>query len=72
MAGCANRHARCHIENMYVVVQDGAMFAVRLGDASGPVLATFSNKLAAETFAEKQRAKDQDTPKAPPDEDRRA
>ena len=56
----------------YVVVPDGAMFAVRLGDASGPVIATFSNKLAAETFAEKQRAKDQDTPKAPPDEDRRA
>jgi hypothetical protein len=44
----------------YIVVQDGAMFAVRLGDASGPVIATFSNKLAAETFAEKQRAKDQD------------
>jgi hypothetical protein len=56
----------------YVVVPDGAMFAVRLGDASGPVIATFSNKLAAETFAERQRAKDQDTPKAPPDEDRRA
>jgi hypothetical protein len=56
----------------YVVVQDGAMFAVRLGDASGPVLATFSNKLAADTFAEKQRAKNQDTPKAPPDENRRA
>ena len=46
------------------------MFAVKLGDASGPVIATFS--LAAETFAEKQRAKDQDTPKAPLDEDRRA
>ena len=74
LAGRARRHARCHIESMstYVVVQDGAMFAVRLGDASGPVIATFSNKLAAETFAEKQRAKDQDTPKAPPDEDRRA
>ena len=74
LAARARRHARCHIGSMstYVVVQDGAMFAVRLGDASGPVIATFSNKLAAETFAEKQRAKDQDTPKAPPDEDRRA
>ena len=46
------------------------MFAVKLGDASGPVSATFS--LAAETFAERQRAKDQDTSKAPPDEDTRA
>jgi hypothetical protein len=48
------------------------MFAVKLSAASGPVIATFSNKLAAETFAEKQRAKEQDTPKAPPDENRRA
>ena len=56
----------------YVVAPDGAMFAVKLGDASGPVIATFSNKLAAEAFAEKQRAKDQDTPKAPPDENSRA
>jgi hypothetical protein len=39
---------------------------------TGPVIATFSNKLAAETFAERQRAKDQDTSKAPPDEDTRA
>ena len=53
----------------YVVTQDGAFFAVRLGDSSGPVLATFSNKLAAETFAEKQRLKDQDTTKTPPDKD---
>jgi hypothetical protein len=53
----------------YVVTQDGAFFAVRLGDSSGPVLATFSNKLAAETFAEKQRLKDQDTAKTPPDKD---
>jgi len=44
----------------YVVTQDGARFEVRRGDASGPVVATFSNKLAAETFAEKQRLKDQD------------
>jgi hypothetical protein len=56
----------------YVVVPDDSMFAVRLGDANGPVIATFSNKLAAETFAERQRAKDQETPKAPSDEDRRA
>jgi hypothetical protein len=33
----------------YVVVPDDSMFAVRLGDANGPVIATFSNKLAAET-----------------------
>ena len=74
-SGWACKKARSvHTGSMstYVVVSDGAMFAVRLGDASGPVIATFSNKLAAETFAEKQRAKDQDTPKAPPDEDRRA
>ena len=51
----------------YVVTQDGAFFAVRLGDSSGPVLATFSNRMAAETFAEKQRLKDQDAAKTPPD-----
>ena len=51
----------------YVVTQDGAFFAVRLGDSSGQVLATFSNSLAAETFAEKQRLKDQDAAKATPD-----
>jgi hypothetical protein len=56
----------------YVVVSDNSMFAVRLGGASGSVILTFSNRLAAETFAERQRAKDQDTPKAPPDEGRRA
>ena len=50
----------------YVVTQDGSMFAVRLGDKNGPVIATFSNKLAAETFAEKQRVKDNDTAKALP------
>jgi hypothetical protein len=74
LPGRASRHVRCHIESMstYVVVPDGAMFAVKLGDSSGPVIATFSNRLAAENFAEKQRAKDQDTPKAPPDEDKRA
>ena len=34
---------------------------MRVGDANGPVVATFSNRLAAETFAEKQRAKAKDT-----------
>ena len=52
----------------YVVVQDGSMFAVKLGDTSGPVIATFSNKLAAETFAEKKRVKDQDIAKTPPNQ----
>ena len=51
----------------YVVTQDGARFEVRRGDASGPVVATFSNKLAAETFAEKQRVKDQVTVPPQPD-----
>jgi len=51
----------------YVVTQGGAFFAVRLGDSSGPVLATFSNRMAAETFAEKQRLKGQDATKTPPD-----
>jgi hypothetical protein len=40
----------------YIVTQDGARFEVRLDNASGQVIATFSNKLAAEAFAEKQRA----------------
>jgi hypothetical protein len=53
--------------SIYTVIQDGPMFAVRLGDTSGPVIATFSNKLAAETFAEKQRMKDQSFAKTPPD-----
>ena len=43
------------------------MFAVKLGDANGPVIATFSNKTAAETCAEKQRLKDGDAAKAAPD-----
>jgi len=51
----------------YVVIQDGAFFAVRLGDSNGQVLATFSNRMAAERFAEKQRLKDQDVTKATPD-----
>jgi hypothetical protein len=44
-----------------------AFFAVKLGDSSGPVLATFSNRMAAERFAEKKRLKDQDAAKTPPD-----
>jgi hypothetical protein len=51
----------------YVVTQDGAFFAVRLGDSSGRVLATFSNRMAAETFAEKQRLKDEGPSETPPD-----
>jgi len=51
----------------YVITQDGAFFAVRLGDSSGQVLATFSNSMAAEKFVEKQRLKDQDAAKATPD-----
>jgi len=51
----------------YVVTQDGAFFAVRLGDSSGPVIATFSNSMAAEAFAEKQRVKDRDAAKTTPD-----
>ena len=35
------------------------MFEVRVGDANGRVLATFSNKMAADKFAEKQRAMDE-------------
>jgi hypothetical protein len=44
--------------NTYVVTQDGPVFEVRLGDASGRVVATFSNRLAAEKFAEQQQARD--------------
>ena len=40
----------------YIVTQDGARFEVRLDNANGQVIATFSNKLAAEAFAERQRA----------------
>jgi hypothetical protein len=48
--------------NTYAVTRDGSRFEVRVGDANGPVVATFSNRLAAETFAEKQRVKDQGAP----------
>jgi len=57
--------------NTYIIIQDGSFFAVRLGDSSGQVLATFSNKMAAETFVKKQQLKDQgarhDAP-APPND----
>jgi hypothetical protein len=43
----------------YIATQDGSRFEVRVGDANGRVVATFSNKLAAETFAEKQRVIDE-------------
>jgi len=52
----------------YVVFQEGSFFAVRIGDSNGRVLATFSNRMAAERFAEKQRLKDEDVAKATPDE----
>jgi hypothetical protein len=51
----------------YVIVQDGAFFAVKLGDDNGPTIATFSNRLAADVFVEKQRGKDESAAKAPPD-----
>ena len=37
----------------YVVTQEGSGFAVRLTSISGQVVATFSNKLAADNFAKK-------------------
>ena len=43
----------------FVVTHDGSRFEVREGDESGRVVATFSNSLAAETFAEKQRMIDE-------------
>jgi hypothetical protein len=36
----------------YFVAQDGFRFEVRMDDANGRVVATFSNKLAADKFAE--------------------
>jgi len=51
----------------YVIVQDGAFFTVKLGDVSGPIIATFSNKLAADVFIEKQRGKEESAAKAPLD-----
>ena len=54
----------------YTVTQDGARFEVKVGDANGPVVATFSNRLAAETFAEKQRVKDQGAPRTQSENER--
>ena len=51
--------------NTYTVTQDRSRFEVRVGDANGPVVATFSDRLAADTFAEKQQVKDQGAPKTP-------
>jgi hypothetical protein len=45
--------------NTYIVTQEGSRFEVKVGDANGRVVATFSNKLAAEKFAEKQRVIDE-------------
>jgi hypothetical protein len=42
----------------YIVTQDNSTFHVRVGDAKGQVLATFSNELAAERFAEQRAAAD--------------
>jgi hypothetical protein len=52
--------------SMYVVTQDGPKFEVRLGDASGRVVATFSNRLAADRFAEQQQARDESEANVPP------
>jgi hypothetical protein len=43
----------------YIVTQNASRFEVRVGDSNGRVVATFSNKLAAEMFAEKQRVRDE-------------
>jgi hypothetical protein len=52
--------------NTYTVTQDGSAFQVREGDANGPVIATFSNKLAAERFAENKRKADEGARNIPP------
>jgi hypothetical protein len=39
----------------YIVAQDKSRFEVRVGDADERVIATFSNKMAADKFAEKKR-----------------
>ena len=52
----------------YVVTQDGSRFEVRVGDSNGRVVATFSNRLAAETFTEKQRVIDEGAANIPPEE----
>jgi hypothetical protein len=40
-------------------LRTGPDLKVRVGDPNGPVVGTFSNRLAAETFTEKNRVKDQ-------------
>ena len=60
----AVRSQRCSMAT-YVIVQDGAFFTVKLDDVSGPTIATFSNKLAADVFIEKQRGKEESAAKAP-------
>ena len=52
----------------YIVTQNASRFEVRVGDSNGRVVATFSNKLAAETFAEKQRVIDEGAANIPPEE----
>jgi hypothetical protein len=43
----------------YIVTQDGPKFEVRIGGASGQVVATFSNRFAAEKFVEQQQGRDE-------------
>jgi hypothetical protein len=52
----------------YIVTQDGPVFEVRLGDASGRVVATFSNRLAAQTFADGQQRRDESASNHPSDD----
>jgi hypothetical protein len=49
----------------YVVTLDGSRFEVRVGDENGPVVATFSNRLAAEKYAEVRRVTDESAAKSP-------
>jgi hypothetical protein len=56
------------VMSTYIVAQDGFRFEVRVDDANGRVVATFSNKLAAETFAEKQRVADDGAAKIGPED----
>ena len=57
--GCPSIHVILRAMSAYLVTQDGPIFEVRLGDATGRVVATFSNRLAAEKFAEQQQARDE-------------
>lgn len=51
----------------YFVAQDGFRFEVRMDDANGRVVATFSNKLAADRFAERQQVIDEGANISPED-----